>query len=178
MSVVLQQITDSARLRGRHGRRVVALAGFAACVSGLLAAYGLEFIGGMEPCPLCILQRVALFGLGVVFLASAIHAPGRLGGRIYGVLLVVAAGVGAGIAGRHLWLQSLPPDQVPACGPGLDFLLAAFPLQDALSLVLQGSGQCAEVEKVLGVTLPAWTLGAFLLLGLGGLWGHWRAERG
>lgn len=168
----------SGALRGRRGRRLVAYAGFGICVAGLLTAYALEFIGGMEPCPLCILQRLALAGLGLVFLASAVHAPGRLGGRIYGGLVALAAATGAGIAGRHLWLQSLPPDQVPACGPGLDFLLAAFPLQDALSMVLQGSGQCAEVEKVLGVTLPAWTLAAFLLIGLGGVWGHWRTERG
>ncbi len=163
--------------RGRQGRRRIALLGLLVCLGGLATAYGLEFIAGMEPCPLCMLQRLALVGVGCAFLASALHAPGRVGGLVYGGLVGLSAGLGASVAGRHLWLQSLPPDQVPACGPGFDFLLSAFPLQEALSLILEGSGQCAEVEKVFGVTLPAWTFGAFVLIAAVGMWGHWRADR-
>ena len=93
--------------------------------TGLLACAGLmayalyaQHVLGLEPCPLCIFQRVAVIGLGLVFALAALHGPGRTGRRVYGVLLALAAAAGAGVAGRHLWLQTLPPDRVPACGPG------------------------------------------------------------
>jgi disulfide bond formation protein DsbB len=103
-------------------------------------------------------------------LMAAIHNPGELGRRLYGALILVVAAFGAGVAGRHVWLQNLPPDQVPACGPGLEYLLDTFPLMDAVKLVFEGSGECAEVQwTFLGLSIPGWTLVMFLALALFGL---------
>ena len=121
-----------------------------------------------EPCPLCIFQRVAMAAVGVVGLLAALHNPRGRGGRMaWGLLAFLAAGIGAAIAGRHVWLQHLPPDQVPACGPGLDYMLESMPSWlDVVKKVLQGSGECAEVNwTFLGFSMPEWTLLCFVLLG-------------
>jgi len=144
------------------------LAGLAFCVLMIAVALGLEHLVGLEPCPLCIFQRVAVIAAGVVFAVAAIHNPaGRLGATLYGLLGLVAVGGGIGVAGRHLWLQSLPADEVPSCGPGLDYMLEVLPLQQVVDMVLSGSGECAEIDFLfLGVSLPGWTLVGFLVLAL------------
>jgi protein dithiol:quinone oxidoreductase len=130
---------------------------------------------GYEPCPLCIFQRVAVIAMGLVFLAAALQGPGGAGRRVYGLLLVVAAAGGAVVAGRHLWLQSLPPERVPACGPGLDYMLESFPFTEMLQTVLSGSGECAEINwRLLGLAMPGWVLIAVLVLGAFGAWNNWR----
>jgi disulfide bond formation protein DsbB len=145
----------------------------------LAGAYGLEYLGGMEPCPLCIFQRLVVLGLTVVFLAAALHDPrGDWGSRVYGVLTALVALIGMGIAGRHLWLQSLPPEDVPACGPGLDYMVETMPLTQTLTNVLTGSGQCAEVEPVLGLPIPVWTMAAFVAALVWGLGVNWPRSRG
>jgi disulfide bond formation protein DsbB len=150
-------------------RRWLNLAGFLICASVLAAAYYLQYVHDLEPCPLCIFQRIAFAALGIFFLLAALQNP-RGGGRyVYALLIALAAGIGAFVAGRHVRLQSLPPDQVPACGPGLNYLLDTFPLAEALTLVLRGSGECAEVDTVLGLSIPLWALLAFIGLGLAGV---------
>lgn len=146
--------------------RIASLVGFLAC-SGLLAyAYFAQFVLGYEPCPLCIFQRVGVIAVGIVFLVAALHGPTSLmGKRVYGVLAVLAAIGGGSVSGRHIYLQNLPADQVPACGPGLDYMLDVFPLSDALRMVFTGSGECAEVDwSFLGLAMPVWTLMAFIAL--------------
>jgi disulfide bond formation protein DsbB len=97
-----------------------------------------------------------------VLLVATLHNPVGWGIRVYGALVTLLAGAGAAIAGRHVWLQSLPPDQVPECGPGLDYILEVFPLSEAVQMVLRGSGECAEVLwRFLGLSIPGWTLVAF-----------------
>lgn len=150
-------------------RRPLNFAGFLACVALLAAAYYLQYFEGLAPCPLCVFQRVAFFVLGLVFLAAALHHPHGWGRGVYAALIAVSSGTGAAIAGRHVWLQSLPPDQVPSCGPGLNYLLDAFPLFEAVGAVLRGSGECAEVEKLLGLSIPLWALLAFIGLGVAGV---------
>jgi len=150
-------------------RRWLNFGGFLICLLLVSAAYYLQFVEGLEPCPLCILQRIALAALGIVFLLAGLQNPASMGRYGYGALLALAAALGAAIAGRHVWLQSLPADQVPACGPGLDYLLDTFPLFDAVTLVLRGSGECAEVDTILGLSIPLWTLLAFIGLGLAGV---------
>lgn len=145
-------------------RRALNLAGFGICAALLAGAYFLEWVQGMEPCPLCIFQRLVFAVLAVVFLLGACFG----GGRIVAGLLAVTASGGVALALRHLWLQSLPPDQVPACGPGLDYMLGAFPFWETVSMVLSGSGECAEVDRVLGLSIPWWTLAAFVVLGVAG----------
>jgi len=158
-------------------RRPLNAAGFLICALLLAGAYYMQYVQELEPCPLCIFQRVALFAVGLVFLAAALHHPRRLGASVYAVLLLVTAGIGAAIAGRHLWLQSLPPDQVPACGPGLNYMLDTFPLFEVLERVLRGSGECAEVDLVFGLSIPLWTLIAFIGLGVAGALVNLAAQR-
>jgi len=154
-------------------RRGINLAAFTVCVALLAYAYYLQFYQGLEPCPLCIFQRFAVIALGVVFILAAIHHPNRLGARIYAVLIGAAALAGAAVAGRHVWLQQLPPDQVPECGPGLEYMLDVFPLTDTLRMVFTGSGECAQVDwSFLGLSMPAWVLVWFVLLGAVGVWAN------
>ncbi len=144
---------------------------FLSCAALVAAALYFQHVMGLEPCPLCIIQRVIVIALGVVMLAGAVHDPRRSGRRVYGALTVLVAGSGVAVAGRHVWLQSLPPERVPECGPGLEYLLDNFPLRDALKTVFEGSGECAEVQwTFLGLTIPGWTLVVFCAMVLFGLY--------
>lgn len=148
--------------------RPIALAGFAFCVLMMAVALGLEHIMGLEPCPLCIFQRVAVIAAGLVLGIAALHNPsGKVGKAIYGLLSLAAVGTGAFVAGRHVWLQGLPADEVPTCGPGLEYMMDILPMQEVVAMVLTGSGECADIDFMfLGLSLPAWTLIGFLLLAI------------
>lgn len=125
---------------------------------------------GLEPCPLCWLQRFAFMAVAAVALVAFLHNPGDIGGRVYGFLLALSAGIGVGLAGRQLWLQSLPEDQVPACGGSVDFMLQMFPLMDVLAMAIKGTGDCAKVVwTFLGLSIPGWTAVFFTLIALAGL---------
>ncbi len=141
------------------------------CCLGLLGiGLYLQHGVGLEPCPLCILQRVAFLAVGMTAMAAFLHNPGVLGRMFYGLLIALFSLAGAAVAGRNLWLQSLPPNQVPECGPGLDYMLETFPLIKALPMIFQGSGECAKVEwTMLGLSIPAWALGWFVVFFLAGL---------
>lgn len=148
---------------------------FAVCAGAVAVALYLQYVQGVEPCPLCMIQRVLVIAIGSVCLVAAIHAPRFVGHWVYGIIVAVIALLGAGVAMRHLWLQSLPPEQAPACGPGLAYILEHFPLARALKLVIFGSGECSEVLWVFwGLSLPAWTLLAFLGLFAFGVIQAWR----
>src|SRR5690606_2421943 len=128
-----------------------------------------------EPCPLCIFQRVGVLAAGLLFLVAAIHGARRAGRRVYGVLIVLATAAGAAVSARHVWLQSLPPDQVPACGPGLAYMMDVFSFGETLRMVFTGSGECANVDwSFLGLSMPAWVLICFVALGVFGAWNNWR----
>ena len=149
--------------------------GALACAALLAYAYYAQFVMHLEPCPLCIFQRVGIFAVGVMFAAAALHDPVSWGRRVYAALLALAAGVTIGVAARQLYIQSLPPDAVPACGASLDFMLKVFPLTDVLVKVLTGSGECAKVDwRFLGLAMPAWVLIAAAALGGFGLWTNLR----
>ncbi len=153
----------------RHQRWLFA-AGVVFCLALLGTALYFQHVMGLDPCPLCILQRVLVMALGGIMLLAAIHNPSHPGRRVYGGLITVVAVLGIGVAGRQVWLQNLPPDQVPACGPGLEYLLQTFPLMDALKRVFQGSGECAEVQwTFLGLSIPGWTLVIFTGIAVFGL---------
>lgn len=147
-----------------------ALLALLALLAMVVALY-LQHHEGLEPCPLCVFQRVAVISFGLVALLAALHGPRAWGQRVYAGLMALSALGGVIVAGRHVWLQHLPPDQVPACGPGLDYWIAALPWQEVLRQVFHGSGECAQIDWIwLGVSLPGWVL--LLCLGLGGsaLW--------
>lgn len=154
--------------------RFLSLLGFLACVAAMAFALWLEHGEGLEPCPMCVFQRVAMIATGVFFLVAAMHGPSGVGRLVYGGLQLLAAGAGAGIAARHVWLQSLPEDQVPACGPTLDFLVDALPLWEVLTTVLRGDGNCAVIDWTwMGLSLPQLTLAGFLALMLWSLLSLW-----
>lgn len=148
--------------------RLAAGLGCLAAFGALGFAYVLEYGFGLEPCPLCVFQRIAMLAAGLVFLAAAVHSPAtRAGQWTYGVLGLMAAGGGAAIAGRHVWLQSIPPEQVPACGPGLSYLLDVMPWREVMARVLRGDASCASIDaSFIGLSLPAWTLTGFVALAL------------
>ncbi len=137
------------------------------CASLLGFAYYSQYVDYLDPCPLCIFQRVVFFSTGVIALLAATHNPARTGQVVYGWLLVASVSIGEMIAGRHIWLQSLPPDQVPECGPGLNYMLDNFPITEVFSTVLRGSGSCAEVIwSFLGMSMPMWTMVWYVAFGL------------
>jgi protein dithiol:quinone oxidoreductase len=153
------------------------LLGFLACICLLAYAYYAQFFLHLEPCPLCIFQRVGVFVLGLVFLIAAAHDPRPLGRRLYALLLMLAALATIGVALRHLYIQSLPPDSVPACGASLDFMLKVFSLSEVLVKVLTGSGECAKVTwTFLGLAMPAWVIFGAAVLGGFGLWVNLRRQ--
>lgn len=137
--------------------------GAVACAGAMAFALYLQYFGGLDPCPLCVVQRVAMIATGVVFLAGVLHAPGAGAARwAYAGAAALTAGFGAGVAARHVWLQNLPPDQVPACGPTIEYLLDMLPLTEVLMTLLRGDGNCALIDaQFLGISLPGWTLIAF-----------------
>jgi protein dithiol:quinone oxidoreductase len=154
------------------------LFGFLACACLLAYAYYTQFFLHLEPCPLCIFQRIGVFVLGLVFLVAALHDPGHVGRRLYALLLGAAALATIGVAWRHLYIQSLPPDSVPACGASLDFMLKVFSLSEVLVKVLTGSGECAKITwEFLGLAMPAWVLISAVVLGGFGLWVNMRHQR-
>jgi disulfide bond formation protein DsbB len=142
----------------------VAIAGFLICAGLLGYALYAEHVLAMIPCPLCIFQRIGFMVMGVFFLLAAIHSPRGRGRWVYTGGVVLGALFGIAVAGRHLWIQSLPADQVPLCGGDLSYMLDTFPFAKVLKLVFTGSGECAKVQPVLGLPMPAWTLLWFVLL--------------
>lgn len=133
-----------------------------AFVCAALLAYALyaEHHLGLMPCPLCVFQRVAIAAAGLGFLIAALWAPRGRKGRWAALALPLVGAVSAiGVAGRHVWLQSLPPHEVPACGPGLAFMMDTLPWRQVFEKVLTGNGQCALTDwSFLGLSMPAWVL--------------------
>ena len=148
----------------RSQQRAAYAAGFAVCAALVGYALYLQHGQGEEPCPLCIFQRLCYIGFGAVCLVAALHGPARAGARGYGGFLLVFAGTGAALAGRQVWLQSLPKDRVPQCGPPLEYMLDRLPFAQVIEKVLKGSGECAEVGwTFLGLSIAGWSLLCFML---------------
>ena len=139
----------------------------AAVCAGLIAVAILYFQNylGLEPCYLCMTQRVFVIAVGVIFLAAGLHNPAATGQKIYAGLATLAALGGSFFSIKQLWLQGLPEDQVPACGPPVDYLFDAFSVSEAISMLLRGDGNCAEVQwQLLGISMPGWVLVSFIAL--------------
>lgn len=157
-------------------RRLINLGAAAACAGMLGFALYSQHYGGLEPCPLCIFQRVGIFALGGVFLLAALHHPRAWGRYAYAVLIALAALATAGVAARHVYIQSLPPGTVPSCGAPLEVMLQFSPLLDVVRRVLTASGECGTVDwSLLGLSMPAWVLIAALALGVIGVVANRRA---
>ncbi len=162
----------------RYNPRLCFFGGFLGCALLLAMGAYFQFVDGLEPCPLCISQRIAIFATGLCFLVAALHNPGVAGVKAYAVAGAALALCGAAISTRHVWLQHLPPDKVPECGPGLEYMFQNFPLSATLKLMLSGTGDCAEVNwTLLGFSMPAWTLLAFLMLAALSIGQYWNCKK-
>jgi len=144
--------------------------------------YYLEYVTGLEPCPLCIFQRVCFIMLAVTALAAFLHHPRALGTRVYASLVFLSTVAGTVFAGRQVWLQHLPPEKVPACGPGLQYWMQTLPITETIRKVFRGSGECAEVDwTFLSLSIAEWSLLWFallLLISLALLFGRQAVARG
>jgi protein dithiol:quinone oxidoreductase len=159
-------------------RRSLNLLGLLCCAGLLGYAWYAQTQLRVDPCPLCIFQRLGVAAIGVLFLMAWLHAPNGWGARAYGVLLALASVLTMGIAARHVWIQHLPEDAVPACGAGLNFLLQEFPLTEVIRKVLTGSGECHQVNwTFLTLAMPSWVLLAAAGLGALGLYANFSARR-
>jgi disulfide bond formation protein DsbB len=158
-----------------HSRRLLNLVGLLACAAMMAYALYAEHVLFLMPCPLCVMQRIAVISLGIFFLLAFIQGANGNGRFAYAFLIAVATLAGAGVAGWHVRLQNLPADQVPSCGAGLDYMLESFPLADVLKMVFSGSGECASIDWLfLGLSMPAWVLIAVLAVGAFGIWNNLR----
>lgn len=146
------------------------LSGRTGYLIGFLTSFGLVAFAlyiqqkhHLEPCPLCISQRIAFMSLGVLFLVAGLHNPAAIGRRIYGALHLVVAIAGVGIAERHVWIQANPDKVMAECGAGFDYIFDTFPMKKALDLVFKGTGECSTIDwTLLGFTIPQLSLACFV----------------
>lgn len=157
----------------------MAAAAALACAGLLGYAYYLQYFEAQDPCPLCLVQRGFFYGIGLTMLAAALHGPsGAWARRAYALGGALFALGGLATAARQVWLQHLPADQVPACGPDLAFMVENFPLARTVELLLRGSGQCAEVGwTFLGLSIAGWSAAWFALFAALAAWMLLRARR-
>jgi protein dithiol:quinone oxidoreductase len=136
-------------------------------VGGLLSfGFYLQYVKHQDPCPLCMVQRVIFVAILVLFATAALQAPRRIGKRVYAFFITLLSVAGVAVAGRHIWIQNLPKDQVPACGPGLEYMLDTFPMAEVFKELLHGSGECAEKGwSFLSLGIPEWSLLCYIALG-------------
>lgn len=154
-----------------HRARLRYAAPALACAGLLAYGYYLQYFQGEDPCPLCLVQRGFYYLVLATFAIAALHAPRRAFHLVYCALAALFALGGLGVAARQVWLQHLPADQVPACGPDLFFMMENFPLARTLEKLFMGSGQCAEVHwRFLGFSIAEWSLAWFAALALYALW--------
>ena len=154
----------------RNRSRVVFLGIFLACALLIGIALFMQEHEGLEPCPMCILQRYAFVAIGLVALVAAIHGPQGVALRVYGALVVLLAIAGGGVSARHSYLQHFPP-KFESCGTDLDFLINTFPLSQALPKIFAGTGSCSKIDwRMLGLTIPEWALVWFLAIAIAAAW--------
>jgi len=148
--------------------RAAAFLGALVCAALLGFGYYLQYVQGLDPCPLCLVQRGFFYAVGGVLLLAALHGRGR---AVYGSLAALFAAGGFAAAARQVWLQHLPPERVPQCGPDLYFMLENFPLSRTLKTLVSGTGECAVVDwTFLGFSIAEWSLGWFAVLFFYALW--------
>ncbi|WP_114650108.1 disulfide bond formation protein B [Pseudothauera hydrothermalis] len=146
--------------------RAIFLALFLFCIGLLGFGLYLQHVQGLEPCPMCIMQRYALALVGMIALLGALHGPRKAGARVYAALILLVSLAGGGVAARQSWIQRFPPD-IPECGPGLEFMVESFGLADALPMIFRGAGECTAIDwTFLGLSIANWSLVNFVLIAL------------
>jgi protein dithiol:quinone oxidoreductase len=166
-------VVEAAANARRPTRRLLNLAGLAACAAmmgfALYAQHGLH----LEPCNMCILQRIGVVALGIAFLLAALHDPRAVGARLYALLIGLCAVATAGVAGRHVWVQAQPAGSLPSCGADFYSLLDMMPVHEAVIRVLKGGGDCQAISWWLwGLSMPVWVLIAVVVVGGAGVLGN------
>ena len=166
------------KINDLSNRQIFALIALITALSMSFALY-LQYVVELAVCPLCFTQRVFVIGAGIIAAIAALHGPSSaLGQRLYGVGILAMVAIGGGFAGRHVWLQHLPIDEVPACGPSVEYMLQTLPFSDTLTILLMGDGNCADVVwTFLGLSIPELTLAMFFALGISTLWLIFRAKK-
>lgn len=135
------------------------------CYQLLIAAYYFQYVENMAPCPLCIFQRIGVLFVGIWFLLKGIHKPlaGSRWNLFYGFLGLISTILGGIVSARHLYIQNLPAGEVPACGPALEYLVDMLPINEVISAVFAGDGECHKVAwSLLGISMPGWLLLFFI----------------
>jgi disulfide bond formation protein DsbB len=151
-------------------RRPINAAGFLICAALIGYALYAQFKLGLDPCPLCIFQRIGIAALGVVFLLAALHNPRDWGASVYATLIAIAALATVAVAARQLYIQHLPPGAIPSCGAPLSMMMKFMPLTAVIRKVLSGSGECGIINwTFLGLAMPAWVLIWAACLGAAGV---------
>jgi protein dithiol:quinone oxidoreductase len=159
-------------------RRSANWLGFLACAVALAIALYSQYVLDLQPCHLCIFQRVTVAAMGLAFLAAALHSAGRLRGAIYAALIGITGFATLATSGRHVWIQMQPPGSIASCGADLDFLLDVFPLTDVIMKVFKAGGECAKVDfTLLGLSMPAWVFAFALVVTVAGVWVNLRQTR-
>ena len=163
-------LTAASGSASRLQRRQINFAGFLICAGLIAYALYAQFHLGLDPCPLCIFQRIGIVAVGVIFLIAALHNPRSWGSRVYGVLVAIAALATVAVAARQLYIQHLPPGAIPSCGAPLSMMMKFMPLTTVIRKVLTGSGECGVVNwTFLRLAMPAWVLIWAAFLGTAGL---------
>lgn len=149
----------------RFSNRILNGIGFFACTAAMAFAYYLQYVQELEPCSMCMLQRFAMISLGICFLIPLLLNPGKIGQRVFASFALLFAITGEVLAGRHVWLQHLPEDKVPACGPNWDYMVDVLPMAEIVATIMKGAGECAEISwQLLGLSIPEQLLIGFTLL--------------
>jgi disulfide bond formation protein DsbB len=162
-------LSAAGRPAGPFPRRRLNLAGFLICAALIAYALYAQFHLQLDPCPLCIFQRIGIVALGAVFLIAALHGPRGWGTRVYAVLIAIAALATVAVAARQLYIQHLPPGAIPSCGAPLSMMLKFMPVTAVIRKVLSGSGECSVINwTFLGLAMPAWVAIWAAFLGLAG----------
>ena len=164
----------------RSSFRLQFLLGFLACAGLMGYAMYSEIYLHLDPCNLCIFQRIAVIAMGIVFALGAIVGPRSAGGRkAWSLSAVLMALAGIAVAARHLWIQSLPEDQIPSCGAPLKDMLQMMSVGKVIVKVFGGSGECAKITwRLFGLSMPGWVLISLVVLAAWALFAGFRNRAG
>lgn len=165
----------------RLNLKMLSLSGLFTCIALLASAYYFQFALDMEPCPLCIMQRVATLMVAMGCLMAFFLSSRPTGLLIASIWTLLSSLFGFYLAQHHNWLQSLPADQVPSCGPSLEYMIDAFPIMDIITVLLRGNGNCADVSwSFIGLSMPGWLMIFFIgfaIASLVGVFSAWKARK-
>jgi len=143
--------------------KTLSLLVFLSCAALLATAYYFEYVLYMDPCPLCIMQRIAVLLVGLAGLAGFLFARNQIARMVSSGFMLLSALLGIGVAGRHVWIQGLPADEVPTCGPSLEYMVDTLPWAEVLTVMLRGNGNCADLQwSFIGLSMPQWMIVWFI----------------